>query len=93
LPTRIRRHATSVLIICAPIAIGLLTWTAWDAMTPRRPVLVLMIFMSLLGTCMVAAVVMLSASMHLAVSRAFAAGVQVGRDNPAPTRRQLRAVE
>lgn len=79
-PRQVHQRAARVAIIAA--AGTLLTGVLWGVRAlPDRPVLILMVFMVQLCTTAAAVVVMVAACLHLAVGRAFAAGMRAGSAN------------
>lgn len=94
-PHRYVRWAMRVLYVTTPMALLLLL--AWGFRVPlawARPQLLLMAYMLLLAVSMGAGIVAALGSCHLAISKAFSAGVHVGQqDRPAPPRTNLRSVE
>jgi len=95
-PHRYVRWSMRVLCVSAPLALLLLVSWALELWPPmhERPHLVIMLYLLLLSISLGAGVVAALGSCHLAISKAFSAGVHVGQHRPAqPQRTSLRSVE
>lgn len=88
-PRQVHRRAVRIAMVSGPSTLLVATLWGLRALLPNRPVLVLMVFMVLLCITAAACIVLVAASLHLAVARAFAAGLRAGGAKLEGDRRHL----
>lgn len=77
-PRQVHRWAMRVLCVSTPAMLLILAAWAVRVIPADRPALVLMLYMLALSITLGAAVAAVGASCHLAVGRAFTAGMRAG---------------
>lgn len=93
-PRQAHQWSMRVLVVSAPATlIIMLAWVV-SVIPSERPVLALMVFMVCLATSLGASIAAVGSSCHLAVGRAFTAGMRAGQHHvDGPEQPALRLVE
>lgn len=97
-PRRVAQIARPVALVSSPVAPGVMLAWVTEVWTQDRPMLAVMVFTFALCVTLAAAMVWATAVCHLAIAKAFTAGVEVGRQQAPrapvrPAQVDLRVVE